>query len=62
MKGDFSRTVSDACMRSIFVTPFYIWLLAIFMVYGSLLKKGHAKRGLPTFLTVNYDNNDILQT
>ena len=49
-------------MRSIFVTPFYIWLLAIFMVYGSLLKKGHAKRGLPTFLTVNYDNNDILQT
>ena len=27
-----------------------------------LLKKGHAKRGLPTFFTVNYDNNDILQT
>ena len=62
MKGDFSRTVSDACMPSSFVTPLSGYWPFLWSMDRYLLKKGHAKRGLPTFFTVNYDNNDILQT
>ena len=62
MKGDFSRTVSDACMPSSFVTPLSGYWPFLWSMDRYLLKKGHAKRGLPTFFTVKYDNNDILQT
>ena len=62
MKGDFARTVSDACMPSSFVTPLSGYWPFLWSMDRYLLKKGHAKRGLPTFFTVNYDNNDILQT
>lgn len=62
MKGGFSRTVSNACMPRIFVTLLSGYWPFLWSMDRYLLKKGHAKRWLPTSFTVNYDNNDILQT
>ena len=66
LRGHEGRFFSD-CFGRLYAQHFrhsvlYLVIGPFWSMDRYLLKKGHAKRGLPTFFTVNYDNNDILQT
>ena len=55
----FSDCFGPTCVLSIFVTPLSGYRPFLWSMDRYLLKKRHAKRGLPTSFTVNCDNNDI---
>ena len=61
LRGHEGRFFSD-CFGRLYAPHFRHYWPFLWSMDRYLLKKGHAKRGLPTSFTVNYDNNDILQT